>query len=510
MPSWQVLTANPPSISVVTVNRNKLNWICGLFLVLAVASTASAQNRRSAVRQDERVARAQWQPVRSVQHSESIMAEPIPRGNALPEGEVVLESIQGEPIYEGFEGYPGDEVYHDSFSGHGACDAMGCSDQNCGQCRGGVSCGWRPCMTFCLPQDGWVSMEYLLWWQDGMDLPPLVSSGNTANGGVPSQGADILFGGGEYLTENLNGGRLRAGIWLDACHTWALEGEYFSTGTLSTEFSRTGSGNDLIARPFYNTVLGRDDAELVSFPGTLTGRVDVQASTQLKGMGFAFRRLLACGDGCGDTFFCNLPQQYTHRLDGLIGYRWLELDDTLTITESLLDVTPDPSNTRGDTFNIVDSFRSRSQFNGLDFGANYHRERGCWSLDLLAKLALGTTRQTVTINGSTISPDGVQRTGGLLTQTSNIGTYKRDRFSVAPELGAKLGYKLSKNLSATVGYSFIYWSNVARVGDQVDTDVNTNLLPPANGQGGVQRPGFAFVDSDYWVQGISFGGEYRW
>lgn len=188
----------------------------------------------------------------------------------------------------------------------------------------------------------------------------------------------------------------------------------------------------------------------------------------------------------------------------------MELAESLIINEDLTD----PASGIG--FDITDSFRTNTQFNGFNFGILYRRQRGCWSLDLAGKIGVGSNRQTVTINGTTIqSQNGTgnpAQVGGLLAQRTNIGTYDRSRFSVLPEFEVKLGYNWTSNLRFTAGYTFIYWSNVARPGDQIDLDVNPNLLPPENTTAnpfGALRPAFAFQERDYWVQGLSLGMEYR-
>ena len=80
-----------------------------------------------------------------------------------------------------------------------------------------------------------------------------------------------------------------------------------------------------------------------------------------------------------------------------------------------------------------------------------------------------------------------------------------------PELGLTLGYQMTKRLRATMGYSLVYMGNVVRPGDQVDLNVNPNLLAPENDPfTGALRPQFRFAETDYWVQGLSFGGEFRW
>ncbi|WP_299009694.1 BBP7 family outer membrane beta-barrel protein, partial [uncultured Caulobacter sp.] len=76
--------------------------------------------------------------------------------------------------------------------------------------------------------------------------------------------------------------------------------------------------------------------------------------------------------------------------------------------------------------------------------------------------------------------DPETRSGGLLAQDSNIGNYERNELSVLPQLGVTLGYKLTERLKLTGGYTFVYWSNVVRPGDQIDPEVNPGNLPFAN------------------------------
>ena len=74
---------------------------------------------------------------------------------------------------------------------------------------------------------------------------------------------------------------------------------------------------------------------------------------------------------------------------------------------------------------------------------------------------------------------------------------------MVPELGATLGYLLTAHLRATVGYTFMYVSRVARPGDQIDLDLNPSLLPPeAEPFTGPLRPAFAVRDTDFWAQGL--------
>ena len=98
-------------------------------------------------------------------------------------------------------------------------------------------------------------------------------------------------------------------------------------------------------------------------------------------------------------------------------------------------------------------------------------------------VALGANSQKVTINGSTVTMLAGQPTvvqpGGLLALSSNIGSYSHTNFMAIPQISGRLGYRLTPRLTAFIGYTFIYWGQVARAGDQVSTTINPNLLPPA-------------------------------
>ena len=55
----------------------------------------------------------------------------------------------------------------------------------------------------------------------------------------------------------------------------------------------------------------------------------------------------------------------------------------------------------------------------------------------------------------------------------------------------------------SVGYSFIYWDNVALNGDAVDTLISDPSQLNTGTFGA--RPEFVFDDSSLWVQGLDLG-----
>lgn len=88
-----------------------------------------------------------------------------------------------------------------------------------------------------------------------------------------------------------------------------------------------------------------------------------------------------------------------------------------------------------------------------------------------------------------------------------------------PEVGFTLGYQVCSWCRATVGYNFLYWSNVIRPGGVIDRGVNATYQPfspisPTFTQNGVvagvpARPA-VFNGSDFWAQGLTLGLEFRW
>lgn len=498
------------------------------FAVLFVSPAVAQQQRRTAVSPSEKVARARWQPVRQASVTSGVKraqnVEPIPapapdRVDVMPENDAIpMNVVDGEYYYDGEIIGPD---YGDSMDPL-ACDAMGCA----GDCDGcdSIGCsnahhgnGWSPCLTLCFPQDGWVSLEYLNWQQKGMYLPPLVRRGTTRGDNPAGANSALVYGDTtDHLEGTLDGLRLNVGLWLDRCHEWSVSADYFGWDPITANASFVSNGNNSIGRPIFNIAEAGAPlrAQLIDFNGLnnlgaavdISGALDIRSSSELKSGGFQFRRFLVANAGCGDTVFLRLPQAYRSRVDLGIGYRYTQLNEGLSFNEELRSVLP-----LAGTIDLNDSFDTRTQFNGFDFGIYYTRQRGLWNLDLKGRFGLGTNHQQVRIHGDTSINGAAPVEGGLLALSSNIGDYSRDRFSVLPEFGATLGYQVTPRLRATVGYTFMYWSNVVRPGDQIDLNVNQNLVPLAQvAAAGQARPEFRFRETDYWAQGVSFGGEFRW
>jgi hypothetical protein len=355
----------------------------------------------------------------------------------------------------------------------------------------------------------WATGEYLMWWLRGDRLPPLVTSSpsgtpQSAAGVLGGASTQVLFGNSSVNGDGRSGGRLTAGYWIDCEQTWGIEASFFMLEGLGTSFAAQSSGSPILARPFLNATTGRGDSELVAFPGIINGSVSAAVgSRNLLGAEALARRNLLQTCGTMGTF----------RLDVLAGYRFLYLDEALSVEENLTTTGAVMGAPAGTRFVIGDQFGTHNVFNGGEVGLAGGLRNGAWSLDVVGKVAVGATCETVNISGSTaVTLPGGQTNvlpGGLLALSSNSGQHSSAAFSWVPELDVNLGYWITQNVRLTVGYTLLYWTNVVRPGDQIDLAVNPNLLPPVLA-GGAARPAFSAERSSLWVQGVSVGLEFRY
>ncbi|MEM8681392.1 MAG: BBP7 family outer membrane beta-barrel protein, partial [Planctomycetota bacterium] len=264
-----------------------------------------------------------------------------------------------------------------------------------------------------------------------------------------------------------------------------------------------------------------NDSELVAYPDVLRGEVTVASSSQFQGAAGRLRYNICCKEACGGCTSPGYAYRYGYgqrcgypafcRVDLTGGFRFYRLDESLTITEDLTSL----QSVNPGRFEIFDRFETQNEFSGGEVGMMVETGVNRWTLDFLMRIAVGNVKQTATISGeTTISPltaPAETFTGGLLAQTSNIGTYSRDEFTMAPELGTNLGFYLTPRFRALVGYSFIYLGNVLRPGDQIDLDVNPDqLAPPLDPIVGPLRPEFVFRQTDYWAHGLNVSLDLRW
>ena len=320
-----------------------------------------------------------------------------------------------------------------------------------------------------------------------------------------------LFGGSPVDGHVHGGVDVTLGMWLDCCNTWGIEGNYYDLGKETASYdSGLSNGNPILARPFFNTQLGAQDSELVAFPSLLAGKVSRVGVGRLPIGRVALPSQFVAATvvatmRCGCS--CNSCCGSSYRLDVIGGYRYYNLSDDVTVNENLVTLTS-PATT-GTGINIIDSFRTRNSFNGVELGLISDYYCGRWSIEFSSKMSMGWNHEVVKINGGTIytDPSGTLTgySGGLLALDTNIGAYSQDVFLVIPEFGVQMSYQFTCHLRGFVGYDFLYWGQVARAGDQISLRVDPANIPPKI-PGGGPDPAFNFNQASFWAQGVRLGG----
>lgn len=349
---------------------------------------------------------------------------------------------------------------------------------------------------------GWLDIEYLLLWNKERFVPILAT---TSEPGTPFASAgvlgepttSVLYGGGLIGGDPYSGFRISGGRWVDPERTLGIGSRFWLAGG-EEDFSASSdeAGNPILARPFFDTDAGAQDALVVAYPGSSHGSINVTAENRVRGFDVYFRKLLLSG-------YCN-------RFDVIGGYHHSSVEDTVDIQNSLIS-DDDTRIPRGSQIDTQDIFEVDNQFHGGFVGLMAEAEDGRLSWNMLAKVAFGNMNQEATISGSTTSsvPGAGSSTSdfGLLALPSNIGRFDQDEFAIVPELTVSMAYNVSNNFAVQLGYTFIYWSEVALAGDMIDTTINTTQLTgPLVGD---SRPSASLTSDGFWYSGLSIGGRLR-
>ena len=209
----------------------------------------------------------------------------------------------------------------------------------------------------------WLRAEYLHWWTEGMDTPALATTSpdgtvqeDAAVLGLP--GTTVLFGG-EINDDSTHGLRLKGGFFLTRSAAFGVEGEYFGLAEQDDRFSAS-TGRSIVGRPFYRTDTDQETAQLIDFPGVVDGNLSIRSSSDLRSYLLAGRASLCptCGGNC-------VACRNTDRVDWIVGYRYIELEDSLSFNENLTSL-----GTPGDIA-LSESFSTNNEFNGLQLGVTY-------------------------------------------------------------------------------------------------------------------------------------------
>jgi hypothetical protein len=349
----------------------------------------------------------------------------------------------------------------------------------------------------------WARSEFLGWWTKGFASPPLLSTSPlgtdvTQAGVLGVSGTTLVFGGRDLGGGFHPGERLVFGAWLDQCQSLGAEASYLQINRQTKYFNSDGVSVPILARPFFNSETGQQDSQIIAYPDLQSGTFSAAAASSLQVAEVLVRK--------------NLRNRPEFTVDLVGGYRFQQLDDHLVVNDTLTFSGTQSGFPAGSILQQSDRFDTRNMFQGGVLGVSTSLRHERWTIDTVLKIGIGQTQSRVIIEGATATTIPQQAAtllpGGLLALPSNMGVHDSDQFSVVPEIGIGVGFELSPQIRATVGYEVLYWNNVARPGDQIDLNVDPRQFPPP-ATTDATRPQFLLRTSDYWAQGLNLGLDVR-
>lgn len=346
-------------------------------------------------------------------------------------------------------------------------------------------------------EHGWAKAEYLLWWsKDAPQGLPLVTYGP-----LTDPGRGIVMGAQNVSFDPRQGGRGNVGFWFTPDHMWGIElgGFWLPTATQERSVASTGTpGSPHLIVPFFDTQRNASAFTDLAFPGAFSGLAGLRMTSLLW--------------GADTNMIIGIVKPGPWTLDFLGGFRFLRLQEGLSFRTD----SPDLPGGTTSVFSTTDTFETRNDFYGGQLGLRVRFGEGRWFGEATTKVGLGVMQQFVDINGSFVTnffnPAGLQSfAGGIFAQPTNMGRHRRDVFTVIPEVGVNLGFRVTDWMSLTLGYNFLYITNVARPGNQMDGAINPSQAPAISLSqnqtlSGAARPELIKVkSSDFWAHGLTAG-----
>jgi hypothetical protein len=345
-------------------------------------------------------------------------------------------------------------------------------------------------------QFAWMGAEWLHWRLNGPHQPPLLNLIAQSPCSCGNVDAVTVDGGGTRNMGWLDGVRVSAGVWL--CNCWGIETDYMVLASRTVTHSVCSNGGFLLGIPFIDQT-GAENNAIIMCPQE-KGTFESNSTISMWGLE---TNLIHSGCDCS-CWGCNW----------ILGFRYLQLAEGLSIDNSSFVWNTGCTFPVGTTIALSDQFATRNNFFGPQIGTRCDWcVNKCISFNASAKVAMGVDDEYVRINGYTMVNCGTcgqttLQTGGFFAQRTNIGSYNRGDFCVVPEARLGLDFALTCKIHANIGYSFLYMSDVARPGDQIDRNVNISQI---NGGTlvGAAVPAFCWHSSSLFAQGLDLGLEFR-
>ncbi|HUB68284.1 MAG TPA: BBP7 family outer membrane beta-barrel protein [Candidatus Methylacidiphilales bacterium] len=331
----------------------------------------------------------------------------------------------------------------------------------------------------------WITPEYVHYWQNTTTrLPQLLSIAN----GADTAPLANFYGNQGITWDDGNGVKLTAGTWIDNEERYGIElcGLYIPDQHQSVAFNPLPGDVDAF---FTDNHLGH--APFISengFPGDPASNTSFQYSTEQYG-----------GELNGLAHFVDWRPEAGLRIEesALLGFRYFGLKDNFSSAYN------EP--TFGFFYN--DYFKTINNFYGANLGGHVRVEYQRFFTEITPKIALGVTDEEVDISGSN-TVAFVPGPNGFYASGNKVGNHSLSNFACLPEITVKAGYDFNDTVEAFVGYDALYLSAVARVENQISTQLDGQQMAgfsyvpggPADGS-----PPFKVMTSSLFEQGVTTG-----
>jgi len=321
-------------------------------------------------------------------------------------------------------------------------------------------------------------IEAATFWPSAQAIPSLVRSAE------PPDGTD-LFGGTVGMDQSVQGMRGEFGwkFGIGACNS--LQFRFFDAGAQSLTFDSLVNTATPIVRPYIDGsgTTPQQGSVSVREPGFSTGDLLAHAYSDVQGGDVLLKGLWL--KNCDST------------TEWLVGYQNARLTDSIDVHSTTIPV--------GSTnlLELRDQFRTVNQFNGATLGLSRILYSPRWSLGSMFKLGMGDLQRDVTISGFQKVGTAQPTTNGLLARSPANGVYSTNTFAFSPEVNVTLGYRLTRNIEATLGYNYLGLPKVARAGQQIDTVSDLDSANPT-------RPRFILQESNFSLHSLNYGLQYRY
>ena len=355
------------------------------------------------------------------------------------------------------------------------------------------------------PQDyrWWFTAEYLLGYTKPSNLPPVATSGTVGSLGIVGRTGTQVLLGGEQDYGGISGGRFGGGLWLDSCHAYAVDWGVFYLPTQRTEVAATAGSAAVLARPFFDTLLNVENVRLVSQTGLFDGSVSSRFSTFFWGaeLGATVRVL----------------ETSSLSFDQLFHFRYYSLEESLGVSDRSRSIGGTvyfngAAQPLGTTVSVTDYFSAINRWYGGAAGIRVNWTSNRLAASLTGRLGVGAAQQNVTVDGNTTrtTAAGVSTStnGGMFSAGQTLGNFAQYRLSLAPEVGVKVSYHVTDHIALTVGYQFLYITNLARPGQIINRNINPSILPSGQNfgtAGGPATPGLDVRSTDFWMHSLAAG-----